>query len=471
MLDPIKHVVLLMLENHSFDQMLGCMKGIYSDLEGVDPKQPGKNMDGAVACFQTPTDARHMDLDPKHEYENVMEQIKNNNSGFVSNFAAKMPKSTAAQRKQIMQYYELDHLPALHALAREFTICDHWFSSMPGPTWPNRIFALSGTCNGRVDMPDGLEHLDLSALGAYDQNTIFDRLNEARKSWKVYFHDVPLSLTLTHQRKLNNVFRYHHISEFFRDLTGSPQTFPEFSFIEPCYQMYNQNDDHPPHDIMRAQKLIADVYNAIRSSPIWDSTLFVLLYDEHGGFYDHLVPPTSVTPPDGKTDASNFRFDQYGIRVPALLISPWVQKGVLATQFDHTSLLKYLTTKWNLGALGDRTRSANSFEAAFVSEKRVDTLSKIVLDVTQLFPQNLEMEARAVDWTSGHQSGMDAFMLALKSTPEARYITPALNEIQTYGKVSDGLKAALRDANDSVAQLSDNAFVAFANIKALLKKP
>src|SRR5262249_48321692 len=137
--------------------------------------------------------------------------------------------------------------------------------------------------------------------------------------------------------------------------------FPDFVFIEPKYFGADENDDHPPHNIMKGEKLIADIYNALRSNPdLWNSTLFVVYFDEHGGFYDHVVPPAAVAPDDHQCE---YTFDQLGVRVPALLISPWVSRGVEHTQFDHTSLLKYLTDKWNLGPLGRRTAAASSIAA------------------------------------------------------------------------------------------------------------
>src|SRR6266436_6548778 len=183
--DPIKHVVLLLLENRSFDQMLGCFQKAYPNLDGIDPgAAPRVNSDDAGRLFpQLATQDRQMELDPRHETIHVLEQLKDNNSGFVRDFARNYPQSDSAARQQVMSYYPHMYLDALHRAARDFTICDHWFSSLPGPTWPNRFFALSGTASGRVDMPDGIRHPDLANL-IFDQHqtTIFDRLNEAGRS-------------------------------------------------------------------------------------------------------------------------------------------------------------------------------------------------------------------------------------------------------------------------------------------------
>jgi phospholipase C len=366
--DPIQHVVVLMLENHSFDQMLGALWGEIPGLDGVDPAHPGVNLDAEEQSYpQQPTTAPSVFPDPIHETANVLSQLANGNGGFVLDYERSYKGTTAEQRQQIMSYFALGALPALHELARHFTVCDRWFSSLPGPTWPNRFFALSGTSLGRVKMPesagDSLEHPELY-LG-YDQDTIFDRLNDAGVTWRVYHGDIPQSLVLSHQRRSENAWRYSFMADFETDLEREGTSFPSFCFIEPSYYAPGQNDDHPPHTTMQAQRLLPRVYNALRSLPeLWQSTLFVLLYDEHGGFYDHVVPPAAV-PPDANFDAATgFHFDRLGVRVPALLISPWVDATVIHDEFDHTSLLKYLSEKWNLAGLTARVASARNFAPA-----------------------------------------------------------------------------------------------------------
>jgi len=285
----------------------------------------------------------------------------------------------------------------LHALARDFTICDRWHASVPGPTWANRFFILSGTSKGRVKMPEGLAHLNLHL---YDQVTIFDRLNEVRVHWKVYFHDFPVSWTLLHQLEPHNAARYFPINQFYKDAQGDAANLPPFCFIEPRYNGQDQNDDHPAHDIMKAQKLIADVYNALRANAgLWNSTLLVIIYDEHGGFFDHVPPPEGIpqsVPPDDHQE--EYTFDRLGVRVPALLVSPWADRKVEHTLFDHTSLLKYLTEKWSLGTLGRRTQAANSIGPALRTsgEPRPDGVAKIELTPDQQRPPDAAVEKETV---------------------------------------------------------------------------
>ncbi|HEY8117829.1 MAG TPA: alkaline phosphatase family protein [Methylophilaceae bacterium] len=364
-MDPIKHVVLLMLENHSFDEMLGCFQRNYPDLDGIDPEAAPRSNPGpdGKPIAQARKAAYCMPLDPKHEHRNVAKQIADGNTGFVKDFASAYPSSTVKDHSLLMGYYEEGFLPALHALANDFTICDQWFSSLPGPTWPNRFFALSGTSSGRVLMPEGAAQPNLDSIKDQTQDTIFDRLHEKGKSWKIYYYDFPSSLIFANQRKPDNLSHYFDINQFFnKDAPGDESAFPDFAFIEPKYFGIDQNDDHPPHNIIKAEKLVADVYNAIRSnSALWNNTLLVVVFDEHGGFYDHVVPPAAI-PPDNKQ--YEYDFKQYGVRVPALLVSPWVERGVDHTPYDHTSLLKYLIDKWELGPLGARTANANSIQNA-----------------------------------------------------------------------------------------------------------
>jgi phospholipase C len=158
---------------------------------------------------------------------------------------------------------------------------------------------------------------------------------------------------------------------FFEDAAGAADEFPEYCFIEPTYYQPGANDDHPTHDVMDGDRLIASVYDALRANPdLWSSSLLVILFDEHGGFYDHVSPPSAV-PPDHHAD--EYAFDQLGVRVPAILVSPYAPIRTLDTVFDHTSLLKYLVDKWDLGPLGARTAAAASFGDVLAGPMRTDT--------------------------------------------------------------------------------------------------
>ncbi|MDX1900830.1 MAG: alkaline phosphatase family protein [Gammaproteobacteria bacterium] len=438
--DPIQHVVFLMLENHSFDQMLGCFEQKYPELDGVTLQTHRFNLDEKNhPVYQTVVTEKQMLLDPFHDTPNVLYQINNDNSGFLKDFIANYPHSSDEDRANVMGYYPMGFLPALHALADQFTICDHWFASIPGPTWPNRFFALSGTSSGRVTMPDSITDLNFIPDLFYQyQDTIFDRLDEASKSWRIYYYDFAISLALTHQRNFKNLMNYHKIDRFFEDCRGTAEKFPEFVFIEPKYLGVDQNDDHPPHNTMKAQKLIADVYNAIRSNPVlWESTLLVVTYDEHGGFYDHVSPPAAV-PPDHHTE--EYTFDRLGVRVPALLISPWVKKGVIKTVFDHTSLLKYLIDKWNLRPLGERTRHANSIAVAldFNQEPMLDCLPFIRVSNASLISEDVEKEIW--NYTTDNKKTIHLFANYLENKLPKQHIH---GEVSTYAWGKEQLGHAL----------------------------
>lgn len=407
--DPIRHVILLIMENRSFDHMMGGLAAVVPSLDGVDPLHPHVNYDPAgQAYYQTPSEIRQTTSDPKHEHADVVIQLENQNSGFVKDFVQAYPASTAPDRQQIMDYFPAGFLPGVHSLAEDFTVCDRWYASVPGPTWPNRFFALSGTSLGRILMPSGVA--DLGSYFQQTQQTLFDRLNQAGKSWKNYYYDFPASWILLRNLLPDKLVNYRLIDEFFQDVRDEA-SFPDFVFLEPKYFGGDENDDHPPHNIMKGEKVIADVYNALRSNPeLWNSSLLVIFFDEHGGFYDHVTPPGAVAPDDHQ---SEYTFDQLGVRVPALLVSPWVSRTVDHTQFDHTSVLKYLIDKWGLGSLGRRAEAAASIGTAIREKQpRADTIPFIRVPYTLLMPPHPEWETRD---DSGHHDALQLFAEHLQS--------------------------------------------------------
>ena len=370
--DPIKHVVVLMLENQSFDRMVGLIPGV----DGVDVAHLRSNPDSltSAAILQNSSTQARMDFDPPHDYDDVIAQIEGTGvpcSGFVNAF---LKHHSTGKPDEIMAFYDSGTLPAIENLAQQFVICDRWFSSVPGPTWPNRFFVNSGTSLGHIDMPD-LVHFD-PAIHLYDQPTVFERLSEAGKVWRIYFEDFSQTTLMTRQALFAVNYRY---MLSFEDDCQDAAGFPQYTFIEPKFFWPGQNDQHPTSDIRRGDTLIARVYNALRKNEdLWNSTLFIVLYDEHGGFYDHVDPrdpayKAKAVPPDAHVTPENFAFDLFGLRVPALLISPWLDPAILTGVYDHTSLLRYLTDKWGLGALGNRTPVANNFADELVWRDTVRT--------------------------------------------------------------------------------------------------
>jgi phospholipase C len=435
---------MLIMENRSFDHMMGGLTGVIPGLDGVDPQHPHVNYDASGAAYvQSPSEVRQTTSDPKHEHADVVIQLENHNSGFIQDFVEAYPNSTTQDRQQIMDYFPAGFLPALHSLAQDFTVCHRWYSSVPGPTWPNRFFALSGTSLGRILMPTGIA--DLGAYFQQTQVTLFERLTQAGKNWKSYFYDFPSSWLLLRNLLPQSVAHYRPMDEFFTAVRDE-KSFPDFTFLEPKYFGADENDDHPPHNVMKGEKFIADVYNAIRSNPdLWNSSLLVVFFDEHGGFYDHVTPPGAVAPDDHQHEYS---FDQLGVRVPALLISPWVSRKVEDTQFDHTSVLKYLIDKWGLGPLGRRAAAATSIGIAIrESQPRTDTIPFIRVPYTMLMPPHPEWEATD---SSGHQQALQLFAQHL--------------EAQLGGVTSQAANAA-----DRMAQLATKVRGGLLGVPAVLR--
>lgn len=204
---------------------------------------------------------------------------------------------------------------------------------------------------------------------------------------------------------------------FFRDAASAAKDFPQYCFIEPAYNQPGAADDHPPHDVFEGEHLLASVYNAIRRNDnLWKTCLFVVLFDEHGGFYDHVIPPATV-PPDHYNEEYNF--NQLGLRVPAILVSPFVKAGVDHTVFDHTSLLKYLVDKWGLGPLGDRVAQANTFSSSLLSAPSIQDglpeISSSILVQSARLQKYGQIAGRAQPALSAHQSALVGMTQLLES--------------------------------------------------------
>ena len=386
-IERINHFVVLMLENRSFDHMLGYLRSPAYPIAGLtgdewNPDDPHRENPDKI--FVTPDANYYGDLNnPSHSLvpgaisqlfglsDNEILQISTYpltpppNNGFVYNYAQQTdapPPPTIGPN--IMKCFSPRALPALAGLAPEFAICDHWFSSVPGPTWPNRWYVHTGTSDGYAG---GSARLS-------DRDTIYSRLSSAGLSWNIYFHDLPQSFSLTQLWKRPFLGRFRPFPHFFEEDVRTGRL-PAYSFIEPRYFDFGSaraNDQHPPNDVRFGEQLIASVYNALRNSAVWNDTLLVILYDENGGLYDHVQPGDTIVP-DGKTGRDNlgdhwvtFDFNRFGVRVPAVIVSPLIPRRKIDSNiYDHTAVLAALEQRFHLQLLGAR-------------EKTVDKLADIV---------------------------------------------------------------------------------------------
>jgi phospholipase C len=371
----IKHLVVLMLENRSFDHMLGFMQSANYAIDGLDGSQ--LNRDSTGEPVKVNTDARYsgdLPKDPSHDFEDVMEQMygmqtpaagqQPTMSGFVQNYERFTGDPVGAHT--IMNCFAPGALPVLAKLASSYALCDHWFSSVPGPTLPNRVYAHAGTSRGRLDLsPD--------FLGGF--HTVYEMLQKNGVSSTIFYEDWSAALSF-------EALLLHNQAQFFAEYARFPELvkqnkLPSYCFIEPRYNPIDSNgitlppnDQHPPdHDIAEGEMLIRTVYNDLRKNEdVWKSSMLVIVYDEHGGLYDHSIPPAAPSPDGIICPSPAFDFTQLGPRVPALIISPYVNAGQIDhTVYDHTSAIAtamklFVPQAWPSDVLGKRAQAANTFD-------------------------------------------------------------------------------------------------------------
>jgi phospholipase C len=381
-LPSINHIVQLMLENRSFDHMLGFLYAGAGNVsptgqafEGLAGSESNTDASGnAVTVFQidhTAPGAYFMPgADPGEGYANTNVQLFGHgkppsppvatNTGFVTNFADAIAYDQRSKRSveagttpsSIMGVFPPAALPVLSGLAAGFAVCDYWYSSVPTETFPNRAFACAATSQGHMN----------DATSSFTVQSIFGLMTANRLNWKIYGDtEEPLTRknfpdTLSAPDSCIGLF-----ADFQSDAAAG--TLPQYSFLEPSWGSAG-NSQHPNYDVSLGEKLIQDVYNAVRNGPGWDQTLLFITYDEHGGLYDHVPPPSGATPPDATPGEFGFDFTRFGVRVPVVLVSPLIPAGTVfrvpagTTPLDHTSVLKTIETRWGLPALTARDAAA-----------------------------------------------------------------------------------------------------------------
>lgn len=380
-LSAINHVVVLMLENRSFDHMLGFL---YTDQGNVSPS--GHAYEGligneenllagkALRVFKI-TPATHNayfmpGADPGEGYQNTNFQLFGSihaptpplatNGGFAADFAFTLDWEAKAgwsilegtKAENIMGMYTPETLPVLNGLARGYAVCDHWFCSAPTQTMPNRAFACAATSQGHMD----------DTTKTYTSSSIFGLLSKHNLSWAIYGYEAePLT---RHTFPDTTAAPDSHFGEF-KDFKAAAAAgkLGAYTFLEPAWSS-SGNSQHPNYNVAVGEQLIHDVYYTLRNSPTWQQTLLVITYDEHGGCFDHVPPPQGATPPDDSVGEFGFDFKRFGLRVPTVLVSPLIEAGTVfrvppgATPLDHTAILKTVETRWKLPPLTRRDAAA-----------------------------------------------------------------------------------------------------------------
>jgi phospholipase C len=383
-LSSINHIVVLMLENRSFDHMLGLLYAASGNVspagqpfEGLRGKESNPDTDGsAVSVFtiaKTDPSAYFMPgADPGEGYTATNSQLFGSttapappvatNNGFVTDFSYTLGWESkegwsiiaGTVASSIMGVFPPAMLPVLSGLARGFAVCDHWFGSVPTETLPNRAFVNAGTSQGHMD----------DKTTKYTCPSIFGLLSSNKLTWSIYGYDTPplTRLDFTDTTNADD----SHFGQFTDFQTAAANgTLPDYTFLEPSFDA-SGNSQHPNYDVALGEQLIHDVYYALRNGPAWNQTLLIITYDEHGGCYDHVPPPSGAVPPDNSVGEYGFDFTRFGPRVPTVLVSPLIPAGTVfrapagTMPLDHTSILKTIETRWNLSALTARDAAASA---------------------------------------------------------------------------------------------------------------
>jgi phospholipase C len=336
------------MENRSFDHYLGSLQLVEgnTNVEGLDGTETNPDQNGDdVAVYEMDN---FTPVDPPHGWSACHNQWDNgSNDGFVQ---AHFASNGDAVKQEVMGYHVRQHLPVHYALADAYTVCDHWFASLLGPTWPNRYYLHCATSNGRTD----------NTPAAPLPRTIQDACGDAGITHRNYFDGI--AAWRWGAFPITGFAGTTGIGEFFDKLQNG-SGLEQVVILDPDFL---SNDDHPDHDITLGQAFIASVYEALAQSDYWESSLLIITYDEHGGFFDHVSPPTTV-------DDQGAEFQQMGFRVPTLVIGPHVRKGeVVSTTFEHSSFAKTVALRFGFPQLNDRADAAadlsSCIDPAFVDD-------------------------------------------------------------------------------------------------------
>jgi phospholipase C len=358
---PIDHIVVIMMENRSFDHYFQKLPeaGI-TDVEVAPAGFTNPDMDGKPVGLSR--DTQHCFIDTAHGWNAIHRQINGPaGAGKMDGFfrtsdgdhdlpmGGGTPEMLSGARA--MTYYEPGDLPFSFWAAQNFAIADHYFCSVPGPTWPNRMYLYGATSAGHT-----------SNEFAKIDNLLFDYLDQRQVKWGYYYQSIPgLGVFLENATKWwgTNVIEWFGFDEA---LAGE---LPNVVFLDPLIgrEGPGANDEHPPAVMQLGQKFLEEVVGKLMASKYWDRTAIFITYDEHGGLYDHVPPPKACAPddlaPDTGPNDEPGGFDMYGVRVPLIVISPWAKKGFVGHKvYDHTSITRFIEARFQLPALTNRDANA-----------------------------------------------------------------------------------------------------------------
>jgi phospholipase C len=381
---PFDHVVVVMMENHSFDNLLGALPLTRPEVDGLTFDASGNARNSNPGVEGTAANVTSFPLEDTAQAKHVSQTWRSTHEQIAGGAMDGFVRS--ARNREPMGYYTPEVLPFAYSLADTFTVANRWFCSMPGPTYPNRRFLLAGTAfGGTVTGPATL--LDRPP----PHGTLFDLLSRHGVGWSNYFSDVPMTCVIP-SIMVKHAAHHHRIEKFFHDC--STGTLPAVSLVDPAIGALSSiaaavsrlpaflrdllrtlgadfsdepraETEEDPQDMYWGEAWAHGVIEAVLRSPAWPRTLLIYTYDEHGGYYDHVAPPAAIPPDDlapqlGPDDPPG-GYDIYGPRVPAVVVSPHSRPGAVCEDIcDHTSVLATIEAKWNLPALTDRDANANT---------------------------------------------------------------------------------------------------------------
>ena len=361
----INTFVYMMLENRSYDHFLGARKLVEGNMlgDGLQSTFVNDDLNGVPISPFEPTLDQLCVVDPPHGWTELHNSW---NNGACDGFVKQYQTSDMTTSTNVMQYLTRKELPITYALADAYTTCDRWFCSVMGPTLPNRAYWHTASSFGIGQDEDANTEI-LNAFANVPVPTIYNRLVDKNVSWAYYYGSLavvalfgnagPYQLSLGPDDGTGNIRRFGDYQgrsgQFFTDAKNG--TLPNVVYIDPYFYL---DDDHPPIHPINGQQLIASVYTALANSPQWKNCMLVVTYDENGGFFDHVSPPTTTD--DTLQKFGQAGFEQCGFRVPTMVIGPYVKKGYVShVQYDHTSALKHLENHYNLESLNVRMSAAN----------------------------------------------------------------------------------------------------------------